>query len=258
MLDMANNNSSLGLLSPSFDYNAYNSKGEAVMVLSEEMGFVAEEWIVARQVGIDILTEMNIDSRNYYKEKYPELDLPLEEPRQAFIAKNGVSNEKLHTESLTELLNNAKDIYRLEFETSQPESRFNTIEYYNQLGKLSYILKCDFAFNANQLACIKVMYDNLGTALHQSYIIEQAGINNSELKEVFRNHPAWSTIIVPSQKGHYRLVEPCLNSIIDNAIEKGKRKKITFPFPSHLYPGAFCILVTKKTAQCCLVTKLLF
>ena len=64
-------------------------------------------------------------------------------------------------------------------------------------------------FSTNQAACVRVLWEaweNRTPILAESTIQDAAGVE-SELRHVFRNHPAWNTMIVSPSKGRYRLAD---------------------------------------------------
>lgn len=66
------------------------------------------------------------------------------------------------------------------------------------------------AFSTNQAACVRVLWEaweNRTPILAESTIQDAAGVE-SELRHVFRNNPAWNTMIVSPSKGRYRLADP--------------------------------------------------
>jgi len=69
-----------------------------------------------------------------------------------------------------------------------------------------------YTFTANQAACIRLLWEaweNDTPELSGSVILETADIAQDRLSAVFRNHPAWGTMIRPGQtKGSYRLSPP--------------------------------------------------
>lgn len=68
------------------------------------------------------------------------------------------------------------------------------------------------AFTLTQAACVRVLWEawkNGTPELSQATILERAETASSRLANVFRNHPAWETMIVSGQrKGTFRLAAP--------------------------------------------------
>jgi hypothetical protein len=74
----------------------------------------------------------------------------------------------------------------------------------------------DFTFTGNQAAIVKQLWEarEQGTPdVHGSHLLETAGISSDRVDTVFRDSPAWKTMIVGylqsgRPKGAYRLVDP--------------------------------------------------
>jgi len=75
-----------------------------------------------------------------------------------------------------------------------------------------------FTFTPTQAACVAVLWKNAanGTpAVGQDAILENAGSSSERLSDIFKNHPAWGTMIVPLEKkrGTFKLSKPvCLDA----------------------------------------------
>jgi hypothetical protein len=69
-----------------------------------------------------------------------------------------------------------------------------------------------YEFTAQQAACIKVLWearDNGTPTLGDATILEAADSDAERLGLVFRDHPAWGTMIVEgSTRGTHRLADP--------------------------------------------------
>ncbi len=70
----------------------------------------------------------------------------------------------------------------------------------------------DYTFTAMQAACVKVLWEawNNGTPeVGQQTILETANLESARLKDLFKDHAAWGTMIVEgSTNGAFRLAEP--------------------------------------------------
>jgi hypothetical protein len=70
----------------------------------------------------------------------------------------------------------------------------------------------DYFFTASQGACIKVLFEawrNDTPELRQETILNEAGLDSTSIKDLFKNHPAFGSMITPgSTKGSFRLCEP--------------------------------------------------
>lgn len=67
-----------------------------------------------------------------------------------------------------------------------------------------------YTFSPNQAACIRVLWEawnNKTPVLGEPAIQEAAGVD-SNLRNVFRDHEAWDTLITSPSKGRYRLSDP--------------------------------------------------
>jgi hypothetical protein len=69
-----------------------------------------------------------------------------------------------------------------------------------------------YTFTATQAACVQVLWEerDKGTLeLSQQLLLEKAGAESQQLKDVFKNHPAWKKMIVAGSKtGLYKLADP--------------------------------------------------
>lgn len=69
-----------------------------------------------------------------------------------------------------------------------------------------------YEFTAQQAACVKVLWEaweNGTPAVGDATVLETADSDAERLPLVFRNHPAWGTLIVEGQtKGTHRLADP--------------------------------------------------
>ena len=69
-----------------------------------------------------------------------------------------------------------------------------------------------YSFTANQAACVRLLWEaweNGTPELSGAKILEEADIDQDRLSAVFRDHPAWKTMIRPGHtKGAYRLSPP--------------------------------------------------
>jgi hypothetical protein len=83
----------------------------------------------------------------------------------------------------------------------------------------------DYSFTSSQAACVKVLWEaweNGTPEVGQRHLLQEAKSEQSRLQDVFKQkgqmHPAWGTMIVPSQtnKGTCRLQEP------ENLAQTGK------------------------------------
>lgn len=67
----------------------------------------------------------------------------------------------------------------------------------------------DYEFTAGQAACVAVLWrawENGTPAVGGETILVEAGLASRRLDLIFRNHPAWGTMIVPGvRRGNYRL-----------------------------------------------------
>jgi len=70
----------------------------------------------------------------------------------------------------------------------------------------------EYSFTANQAACVRLLWEaweNGTPELSGAKILEEADIDQDRLSAVFRDHPAWKTMIRPGHtKGAYRLSPP--------------------------------------------------
>lgn len=70
----------------------------------------------------------------------------------------------------------------------------------------------DYSFTATQAACVRVLWEAMenGTPeVGKDTILEKAGSETSRLDDIFRNSPAWGTMIVSgSRRGTKRLADP--------------------------------------------------
>jgi hypothetical protein len=70
----------------------------------------------------------------------------------------------------------------------------------------------EYSFTANQAACVRLLWEaweNGTPELSGPKILEEADIDQDRLSAVFRDHPAWKTMIRPGHtKGAYRLSPP--------------------------------------------------
>lgn len=70
----------------------------------------------------------------------------------------------------------------------------------------------EYTFSTNQAKCVAVLWEcwqNRTPQVSGAYILEAADLEGLRLKLVFRNNPAWDTMIVPgNKKGTYRLNPP--------------------------------------------------
>ncbi|MEO1529308.1 MAG: hypothetical protein AAFX06_28135 [Planctomycetota bacterium] len=69
-----------------------------------------------------------------------------------------------------------------------------------------------FEFTPNQAAVVAILFkafDNGTPAVGEVTLLEDSGVDSSRLRDVFRKHPAFSTMIVPGQtKGTFQIVDP--------------------------------------------------
>ncbi len=68
-----------------------------------------------------------------------------------------------------------------------------------------------YDFTPNQAKCVAVLWDHWkrgGLAVSSQMIRDTAEVEAERLDVVFRNHPAWGTMIVAAVKGSYRLAKP--------------------------------------------------
>ena len=88
----------------------------------------------------------------------------------------------------------------------------------------------EYTFTPNQAACVKLLWEawDQGTPeVGGDYLIETADIQSSSkrMDTVFREHPAWATMIVPGEKkGNYRLAKPGHNAPGKNLPARAKRR----------------------------------
>jgi hypothetical protein len=73
-----------------------------------------------------------------------------------------------------------------------------------------------YVFTPNQAACVRVLWEaweNRTPSVGRLTIIDQVGVDRSDerLDLVFRNHPAWNTMIISPSKGRYSLNVPIAN-----------------------------------------------
>jgi len=70
----------------------------------------------------------------------------------------------------------------------------------------------EYTFTANQAACIQMLWEaweNDTPEVSGAMLLENADIDQKRLSAVFRDHPAWQTMICPGRtKGAYRLSPP--------------------------------------------------
>jgi hypothetical protein len=70
----------------------------------------------------------------------------------------------------------------------------------------------DYQFTKSQAACVKVLWEewkNKTPEMDQQTVLELADSSSNRLIDVFRDHPAWGTMIVSGKtKGSYRLQAP--------------------------------------------------
>ncbi len=68
-----------------------------------------------------------------------------------------------------------------------------------------------YEFTPTQAAWVRVLWEHwkqrTATVGEQS-VLESAESNSGRLRDVFKNHPAWGTLIVPSKKGAFKLERP--------------------------------------------------
>jgi len=84
-----------------------------------------------------------------------------------------------------------------------PNTSFNCVTWGNE----------KFVFNPQQADCVRVMFDawkNHGPWIHQREIIAAAEGHGERLRDKFKDHPAWGTMIVGNGKnsGLYGICEP--------------------------------------------------
>ncbi|HDZ20161.1 hypothetical protein LCGC14_0017170 [marine sediment metagenome] len=69
-----------------------------------------------------------------------------------------------------------------------------------------------YTFTGNQAACVKTLWEAWGNGtpdIADDHMLDKAGIETKRLRDVFRNHPAWGTMIVQGKtKGTHRLNLP--------------------------------------------------
>ena len=67
-----------------------------------------------------------------------------------------------------------------------------------------------FTFSANQAAVVRLLWEawQAGTPdVHQSKLLEDTDSESKRLADLFKDHPAWGSLIVTTAKGVYRLNE---------------------------------------------------
>lgn len=69
----------------------------------------------------------------------------------------------------------------------------------------------DYLFNGTQAAVVKVLWEaweDGEPVVGGETLLEAAAMDNSRIRDIFRGHPAWGTMIVPVGRGSYSLKEP--------------------------------------------------
>lgn len=69
----------------------------------------------------------------------------------------------------------------------------------------------DYSFSGPQAAAVRLLWqawEDGAPDVGQETLLEAAGTNGSRLRDVFKDHPAWGSLIVTVSRGTYRLAEP--------------------------------------------------